>query len=324
MPMKIMINTIGGGGSDFTSFHTWEASTDIGDVFRVLLVDSLDKIEEKFQQIQRYLQNSQEDSLIITGTGQMLWGRLIDQSITLAEAAELSIKELKIFESDEKPDLLIWRYLSFLKFMSMLYEKSLYFARGDTFDDQYEGSFPKVNIDRIRESAEDSKRLQQFLHNLYEHGRQWTYVSCWHASDIESPAMWDKYGENGVCIQSTVRKLRSCLNDQARVFQTRYIDYEIDRIPITHLFHPFLHKRKYFEYEKEVRVLTFKPEDKPESGLHVKLELPELIEHIFVHPSSATWFFDLVKKIAGDHGLDENKVIRSELNNAPFYTTRSA
>lgn len=42
------------------------------------------------------------------------------------------------------PQTMIWRYLSFLKFVDMLDRGELWFARADTLPDRHEGSIPTM------------------------------------------------------------------------------------------------------------------------------------------------------------------------------------
>ncbi len=93
-----------------------------------------------------------------------------------------------------------------------------------------------------------------------------------------------------------------------------YLDYSSEEIDESNYFNLFLNKRKFFEYENEVRCIiyddgdiNFIPSDEPDpilyhltetpslrSGFHVPIDLEKLIDKIFVSPFSETWFFDLV------------------------------
>lgn len=50
------------------------------------------------------------------------------------------------FAAPEDPDVNIWRYMDFTKFVSILDAGALWFTRADRFLDQFEGSSPKINI----------------------------------------------------------------------------------------------------------------------------------------------------------------------------------
>ena len=73
--------------------------------------------------------------------------------------------------------------------------------------------------------------------------------------------MWDLYikGTEGVAIQSTFRSLTESFSlhadDSIFVGEVSYIDYENDWMPEGNLFYAFMHKRKSFEHERELRAL---------------------------------------------------------------------
>ena len=45
-----------------------------------------------------------------------------------------------VFEAPSDPDLFIWRYMDLAKFLSMLQDEALHFARADKMSDEFEGS----------------------------------------------------------------------------------------------------------------------------------------------------------------------------------------
>lgn len=95
---------------------------------------------------------------------------------------------------------------------------------------------------------------------------RYTFINCWSLGEYESAALWRMYvpPEGGVAIRSTFRRLIKCLLPSEEdkdpgmgntVFMGRvhYIDYERDLIPEGNSFWPFVHKRRSFEFEQEVR-----------------------------------------------------------------------
>ena len=44
-------------------------------------------------------------------------------------------------------DIKVWRYIDFTKLISLIDTSCLFFARVDKFQDPFEGSWPKINID---------------------------------------------------------------------------------------------------------------------------------------------------------------------------------
>lgn len=109
------------------------------------------------------------------------------------------------------------------KLIDLLETKSLHFSRADTLDDLFEGSWTQGDAayrDQIYQSiaaekGENWSHLsgRQYLGNLTEHVRRTTYISCWHAGETESAAMWRLYGPTAgsVAIQTTYEKLAFAL-----------------------------------------------------------------------------------------------------------------
>ena len=81
------------------------------------------------------------------------------------------------FAPPNDPNVAIWRYMDFTKFVSMLENGGLYFARAHLLGDPFEGSMPRAN-EKLR------KRFGATLHEdvrlMRQHWRKWTLVNCWH------------------------------------------------------------------------------------------------------------------------------------------------
>ena len=72
--------------------------------------------------------------------------------------------------------------------------------------------------------------------------------------------MWDIYlgGEpQGIAIRSTYRRLSESITDERKVYigTVSYIDFNAEVIPDGNGFYPYVHKRKSFEHEREIRAL---------------------------------------------------------------------
>jgi len=238
------------------------------------------------------------------------------------------------FQAPENPNALIWRYMDFTKFVALLDTQSLYFARSDRFDDPYEGATSHANFD-LREIVYQETippEMLTLMSRLTEWTREWTYISCWHLNEHESWAMWKLYGslEGAIAIQSTYSKLLECLKDKAYVGTVNYIDYETEWLPEGNLYWPFLHKRKSFEHEKEIRAIIQKvpvdetkkgiPVGKPneKQGVAISLNLNDFIERIYVSPNSPQWFYELVKNVIKRFNYSFS-VVQSSLSRAPVY-----
>lgn len=92
------------------------------------------------------------------------------------------------------------------------------------------------------------------------------------------------------------------------------------------IFNYFLIKRKSLEHEKEIRAIVDLGIENPkaksnsqhfDNGINVIIDMHELIENIFVSPSSPQWYFELVKSLVKRYNFDFN-VVQSELLKLPI------
>lgn len=231
------------------------------------------------------------------------------------------------FKVPDNLNIKIWRYLDFTKFVSLLETESLFFCRADCFDDPFEGSFPQANKklqdkELKKATPEEQEAWERWVQGRKE-DRKRIMINCWHMNDYESAAMWNLYANSNeaVCIQSTYKRLRVGISPEIYIGEVQYIDYRTQPIYITNLFYPYMHKRRFFEHEKELRAVIWKPrsrEEPPAGGELVKVNLNRLIERIYVAPTSPTWFYNLVQKIVAKYSLNK-KIVRSSLDEEPYY-----
>ena len=118
------------------------------------------------------------------------------------------------------PQIRIWRYMDFTKFVATVEYSGLFFPRCRQFDDPFEGSFPRANEPIRRESLVAlnlrPELISARLSNrsaFYQWNRHWVLASCWHMGPCESAALWRLYSKtaDAVCIVSTYQRLRDCL-----------------------------------------------------------------------------------------------------------------
>ncbi|MGO4772289.1 DUF2971 domain-containing protein [Flavobacterium sp. W22_SRS_FK3] len=198
----------------------------------------------------------------------------------------------------ENRDTIVWKYLDLSKFLDLLLSRKLFMSRSDKFEDQYEGTFSEPTFEEIKKLATDNP---QFL-NYYKTHREKVAVSSWHINEYESFAMWQIFTQNseGLAIQSTIGRLQEAVkpenNFDQYIGEVNYIDYKKEYIPFDDLFFPFLFKRKSFQYEREVRILTdtSKSTIKLNDGLKINVDINQLIEKIYIHPKSENWYKKLV------------------------------
>jgi hypothetical protein len=228
------------------------------------------------------------------------------------------------FEAPEDPNIRIWRYMDFIRLVNMLEEEALFFRRSDLFEDKFEGTMSQPLRDYLQK-REVSISLEQYgdvLHRV----RSCSFVNSWHMNEAESAAMWRVFSSShqSICIQSTYARLRRVLPKDVDIGYVKYILYERDQIPFGNAWWPLLHKRKAFEYERELRAVwtdtnSLECSNRPErDGVWKRVDLQELIESIYVSPGGEHWFVKLVKKILKRYGKDV-EVRQSDLASEPLY-----
>lgn len=200
------------------------------------------------------------------------------------------------FTTPSNPDIPIWRYMEFAKFVDMLESSKLYFSRLDKVGDRFEGTVSDETVRQFSESALDNlsdhiserskdKDSETIWNRIAELGlnrdvaqlstqhfidiqsrfRYYFYVNCWHMNENESVAMWKIYGNKGVAVQSTYRQLCKSFTMGTMpvlIGEVRYKDFTKDLIHWHNLFDPMLTKRRSFAYERELRAAFIEiPED---------------------------------------------------------------
>lgn len=208
----------------------------------------------------------------------------------------------------EDLDTIVWKYLDLSKFLDLLLSRKLFMSRSDKFEDQYEGTFSEPTFEEIKKLSIDNP---DFL-NYYKTHREKVAISSWHINEYESFAMWQIFTQNseGLAIQSTVKRLQDALHPESNhkqyIGEVNYIDYKKEYIPFDNMFFPFLFKRKSFQYEREVRIITDVAEDniKLNDGLKINVDINQLIEKIYIHPKSENWYKNLVIQLVKQLGFD--------------------
>ena len=214
----------------------------------------------------------------------------------------------QIIKLPTDPDTIIWKYLDLSKFLDLLLSQKLFMSRSDKFEDQYEGTFSEPTFEEIKKLSIDNP---DFL-NYYKTHREKVAISSWHINEYESYAMWQIFTQNseGLAIQSTIGRLQQSLVTETYfeqyIGEVNYIDYKKEHIPFDDLFFPFLFKRKSFQYEREVRIITDigNSENKINEGLKINVAINTLIEKIYIHPKSENWYKNLVIQLVKQLGFD--------------------
>jgi len=269
----------------------------------------------------------------------------------------MSFKECPDFKLPERADVKIWRYMDLSKFLSLLDRAALYFVRVDHLSsfDAFEGYYTAANIqfDEIsfkdlpdewkNESGVEDEKIWEILKNekrkirhFVKANRAVTFVNSWHVQNHESAAMWRLYlkSDDGLAIQSTVSRLIEAMvkYDEYEVFigMVKYIDFAKETIPTGNILFPFMHKRKSFEHESELRALIWTPQygknkippgenkHSADSGIYIPVDLDVLVERIYVAPTAPQWIHDLIRSQVKRFGFDK-PVLKSDLAAIPMY-----
>jgi len=170
--------------------------------------------------------------------------------------------------------------------------------------------------------------------------RKGVFINCWHLSDVESAAMWKLYEPTGrgISIQTTMKRLRESVVDEKDVTlsEVQYVDFEDpSSLNLFDLNRKYSYKRLSFSHEREVRFQYFdlmplrqktdveRAADPPLSeqspnvdyehvidfntlpvGIHLQVDVPDLIERVIVAPDAPVWFADVIRDIVARYGHD--------------------
>lgn len=235
------------------------------------------------------------------------------------------------------PGVKICRYMDFVKFMSLLQNRSLYFSRADKFEDLEEGGVPEKNLkqylnmygflmkddkgifDNLTMEEKKDKLLERYMEQ-----RRRTYISCWNKFESESYALWKIYAPNqGVCIQTTVGKLNETIElYDGEVYKVVYLKEKDKSTHITvprfknkknvfdmHSENFFVLKKQAYSYENEIRALIYENDiirAGEEEGKTIEIgDLSTFIERIYISPFAEKWFIKLVKDICGKYNIKD-------------------
>lgn len=230
-------------------------------------------------------------------------------------------------------EALLWRYLDFTKFVALLDASALFFVRADKLGDPFEGTLSPVNLalqpvlypNTPADSHEAKMAGLQIL-------RRYIAVNCWHRSDYESAAMWSLYAHEpgGIAVKTNLASLAVSFTDPADIYigEVNYVDYNNTFIPEANVYSAYLHKRKSFEHEREVRAVMMQlPSDSEtihpelpevwEVGRNCSVDIATLVHEIVVSPFAPQWFIELVQSVVAKYNL-QAPVVRSSLADLPI------
>jgi hypothetical protein len=223
-------------------------------------------------------------------------------------------------------DLVIWRYVSLDKYLSLLTTSKLFLCRADKLEDPYESRIPNIaNLDDFAGIKRSGPDLQQWRDHLSSFPRTY-YVSCWHGNMGESAAMWDLYSSrnSGIAIKTTVQDLSDSFGRQVfDIGQVSYIDfnnYSPDFFPAPILV--AFKKRLSFIHEQEVRVAIHRnlapplpnlSDDDSDISRSLDVDLKILCREIKFSPMMPKWLCDSIVEISSKYGLGPERFSKSDL-----------
>jgi hypothetical protein len=137
------------------------------------------------------------------------------------------------------PNTVIWRYLTFPKFASVIDLGALWFSKLQILEDAQEGMTPEVTRRTMKDQHQDmenwfrdeerKRQVRRFVEDNEENGRELIVASCWFISEHESKEMWAEYAKDdeGLVIKSTAGDLIRALvrsHDKWWIGKVSYID----------------------------------------------------------------------------------------------------
>jgi hypothetical protein len=167
--------------------------------------------------------------------------------------------------------------------------------------------------------------IQHQMQEKFQRELNSTFISCWHAAEHESEAMWRLYSKDtieGVAIKTSIGRLRSgiargySLSIRFVIYRDDYLYDLTDKDTLIR----FCTKRKAFDHEREVRALITDEEAGKgnQTGISVPADLSSLIEMVVLSPYAPPWFADIVKESTGKFGMPL-PVHSSGLKAKPFH-----
>jgi hypothetical protein len=224
----------------------------------------------------------------------------------------------------------IWRYMDIARFLTLISERSLYFARRHELGDPLEGVWTRPASDSFL-----SREAPEYRRWMVDEFNRLALISCWHENEWESVAMWKLYvsGREGVALKSTVGRLRRVLtadstNGRPSITRVQYRDdtYTPDTCDfggILHLERFLFRKTMGYSHEREIRAVLYNPHgcaldalfeaghaaSHPSQGTEVSqgeavpVNLSILIERIVVSPNFPNWAIGSLQKVVDAIGV---------------------
>lgn len=218
------------------------------------------------------------------------------------------------------------------KFVWLLTQNKLAMPRLDRLADQHEGSLTPKTLEWIDRFLRTHKAKDgiEVISDSFRKSRKTTFVSCWHANEHESEAMWRLYcgDSSGVALQTTYSHLIQAITSELDVYIgcVKYIDYDSEWFPEANMYAPAMHKRIAFAHEREVRLVSSPSRLRllAEADIPTSLTIPwnceALVEQVHVSPYAPEYFYEAVQSVIRSIAPDlESKLKWSYMKAAPVF-----
>ncbi len=240
----------------------------------------------------------------------------------------------------------IWRYIDFGKYADLLKKKKQYFPSGKKLLelDNYEGYFKKpVILDPEKWTDWEISLVDKRDDHERNETPKSVFVNCWHINEKESDLMWKLFTkEKGITIQTTLKKIRDSFSIYPqRVYPRKvtYVDDIENNVSVSWVPHRYSKKQKKYSYENELRFFVESPNDKiafimdgdkayahypmpqgqrlnlefTDEFCYVDVDLHNFIENVSVSSKESDEFFESVKTITKENGLNPDIVKKSTI-----------
>jgi hypothetical protein len=160
----------------------------------------------------------------------------------------------------------LWRFMDLERFTALVSAKSLYFARGDAFQGDFDAMLTEQIDKTIFETADSS--MYDMWREAQLSDRLNAYISCWHATDAEPERVWEKYGAHAaVAIKSTYWRLCRSFDAHLEPVYIGLVHYGAEDLAASESlpngFAFWMHKQRSCEPERELRALIWRPRNFP-------------------------------------------------------------
>ena len=250
--------------------------------------------------------------------------------------------------------IVLWRYLDLAKFIALLNDKKLHFARADVFPDRHEGSITTKMREALKVQFSARADLGKTASRFRKLVKESTFISCW-CMEPESEAMWNLYcGDNyGVAITVVYRDIEASFSNHGLVIApVKYLNYQMEGFSQGNVLYPFFHKRIAFAHEREVRIVQWHSDQMPVgmpvtghppteeekrahedelkhgeelkaergTGTSLEFDVEALVRTVVVHPYAPDWYFNVIKLVVERFTPTlVGKVIWASMRTEPLY-----